>query len=63
MILRTRVFSLALLLALAAMTPGVLKAQDAQPMSEVSLGTFPAVVAECVDDSSPVSTSLVSGHQ
>jgi YVTN family beta-propeller protein len=39
MILKTRVFSLALLLALAAMTPGVLKAQDAQPMSEVSLGT------------------------
>ena len=36
MIFSTRVFSLALL-AIAAFTPGVLKAQDAQPMSEVSL--------------------------
>ena len=37
MILKSRVFSLALLLAIAAFTPGVLKAQDAQPMNETSL--------------------------
>src|SRR4026208_1675828 len=39
MILKSRVFGLALLLAIAAMTPGVLKAQDAQPMTEVPLGS------------------------
>ena len=39
MILKSRVFTLALLLAIGAMTPGVLKAQDAQPMNEVQLGS------------------------
>src|SRR6202008_2208694 len=38
MILKSRAFSLALLLAIAVMAPGILKAQDAQPMSETSLG-------------------------
>src|SRR5678810_823858 len=37
MIFKSRVFNLAILLALAAMMPGVLKAQTAQPMSETSL--------------------------
>ncbi|HEX5890756.1 MAG TPA: hypothetical protein VFY61_18740, partial [Pyrinomonadaceae bacterium] len=37
MILKSRVFSLAFLLAIAVMTPGVLKAQE--PMNEVPLGT------------------------
>jgi hypothetical protein len=38
MISKARVFSLAVLLAIAVVTPGVLKAQTAQPMSETSLG-------------------------
>src|SRR6185295_12132164 len=38
MILKSRAFSLALLLAIAVMAPGVLKAQDAQPMNETPLG-------------------------
>ena len=39
MILKSRAFSLALLLAIAVMAPGILKGQDAQPMSETALGS------------------------
>ena len=39
MILKSRAFSLALLLAIAVMAPGILKAQTAQPMSETPLGS------------------------
>src|SRR5688572_4752856 len=36
---KSRVFSGALLLAIAVMMPGLTKAQEAQPMSEISLGS------------------------
>ena len=58
MIFRSRVFSLALLLAIAAFTPGVLKAQDAQPMNEVSLGSGAAKTSGGTADAT---TSLDGG--
>ena len=44
-ILTWRVFSMALLLAMAVAMPTVVKAQDAQPMNEIQLGSGSATLS------------------
>jgi hypothetical protein len=61
MIAKVRVFSLALWLAIAAITTGVAKAQDAQPMNEVPLGSSTTTTSTKTGGAAATSDGVVSG--